>query len=709
METSPGMQAAISHLDEADYEKLCDEARRIFPENSLQHLDCESAKRCQALLGHGDRLGVWETPGVLMGRREAAHLGLRKIDLRKRLCDYLPEDIQPSPTLDALLDEGVLWMTRYALLLRLGPVGMRSIGHSIDVSTIAHRVYQHVPKILAKGIQRRLDVAGGNATGFVRWLTSDDLNELQGVELKRLSMAADQGLWSDSPSKASVEHTTSPKGDAVIPAAQSKHTPFPPIPDDYLAEMGPRVLWLVQDLGPNLLHLFESLPGLFGDIQFGKGQKKSATLKRRLSRYFDENVWRDGAGQVIAAPPFRFKIGSNRGAHMTTEELKADHHEWPPRTWDHVNALATSLQAGHLWIALLAMAGRISEVSSLKRDCVEWARDGQPYANGKTYKLSRNLAGTERDWPAPQVLVQALAQQKMLVVAWEQIARVVKGANEKGGETLVPSGEHLWASLGSGSSSDPEEELATFGKALKTLSMRLGLAPKPGGKALHPHRFRKTIARLAGIAIVDSPRVLMKLLGHKDIAMTMHYILTDKALQVEIDQVAREMRIMRCQELIDDIHSALHTEGSPKHGGHGGGGAAALTEAVMAREEELHRTGRQWDAESSYELSVILTGNGQYFRVTRPGVLCMKESREAGPCTCDSTCVNRIEDKTIRRDTREVIPILIEEGKRALAENQLLLVADKIQQIDEDLARFADINTEFCDHPDLIVLREAVA
>lgn len=371
--------------------------------------------------------------------------------------------------------------------------------------------------------------------------------------------------------------------------------------------------------------------------------------------------------------------------------------------------LAVNLQAAHLWIALLAMAGRISEISTLKRDCIEWARDGKLYANGKTYKLSANLAGTDREWPAPDVLVQALAQQTRLVSAWERIARVLKGVNQEDGEMLVAEGDHLWASLGVGGGADPEEQLYSFSQSLLLLAERIGLTPKPGGKNLHPHRFRKTVARLAGIAIVDSPRVLMKLLGHKDIAMTLGYILTDKALQVEIDQVARELRIMRCQEVINDIHTALHTPEAPKYGGHGGGGAPLLADAVRTHEEELHRSGQEWDVNSSYELSVILTGNGQYFRLTRPGVVCLKESREVGPCNCDSTCVNRIEEKTARRDVRKVIPILIDEGKRALAENQLLLVADKVQQINEEMLRFDDIKEEFGDHPDVILLRKAVA
>lgn len=76
--------------------------------------------------------------------------------------------------------------------------------------------------------------------------------------------------------------------------------------------------------------------------------------------------------------------------------------EWPLTTWDQVKVLSVTLQSAHLWIALLAMAGRISEIKSLARNCVEWAPGGKPYINGKTYKLSQFLTGEDRDWPAPR-------------------------------------------------------------------------------------------------------------------------------------------------------------------------------------------------------------------------------------------------------------------------------------------------------------------
>jgi hypothetical protein len=212
-----------------------------------------------------------------------------------------------------------------------------------------------------------------------------------------------------------------------------------------------------------------------------------------------------------------------------------------------------------------------------------------------------------------------------------------------------------------------------------------------------------------GIAIVDSPRVLMRLLGHRDISMTMHYILTDKALRAEIEQVTRELRIMRCQGVLEDIRTALHTPDALAFGGHGGGAAPLLSEAIKAKEEELHQQGQEWDVNTTYELALHLTLGGKFFRLTRPGVVCLKEDRNAGPCTCDSSCINRIEEKTTRRDVIELIPILVNQGHQALANNELLLLANTVEQLEDEMARFEDIGAEWLKNPEVITLREAVA
>lgn len=90
---------------------------------------------------------------------------------------------------------------------------------------------------------------------------------------------------------------------------------------------------------------------------------------------------------------------------------------------------------------------------------------------------------------------------------------------------------------------------------------------------------------------------------------------------------------MRAQGLIEDIRGALQTPDSLPYGGHGGGGASVLSNAVRVHEEELHRTGKDWGGDSAHELAVLLTNNGQSMRLVSAHVACTKTDGEVGLCT----------------------------------------------------------------------------
>ena len=698
------------------------QALSLFPVESLQQLDANSARSCQAILGHGDTFGVWETPEDMIPHFSSA---MRCMDLRQRIRDHLPAGTEASPALDFLLDEGVLWLTRLALLMRMGQAG---VSHqfrcrSLDASTVANILYQTCNRIVARGIIRRLETHPQTSIGFAVALTPEDLrvfraNSRIDRELRRLTMLQDRGLWSDAPKSIRFAgKTTRLHGGEDQRAPEKKSTPYQPIPDDYLSAMGPRVLWLIKDLGPNLIHLLETLSERFSDLNF---VSKDATYKccqsaRSLAGYFNEHIWRDREGSAIVKPPFPLRHGSLRGQNRAANLI--DPSEWPIRTWASVANLTVILQSAHLWVTLLMMAGRIGEIMTLPRGCIEWARDSKPYANGKTFKLNLAFAGEKRQWPAPDILVDVVAQQVKLVEACERLAQMRNGAGVN--DSIVVDRGHLWASLGSSPNSDPEEKLAVANTALLNLAARIGLTSKPGGINLHSHRFRKTIARLAGLAIDGSPKVLMRLLGHKDITMTLGYMLTDPAFAKEIDDITRELRIMRAQGLVEDMHAALNTADSLLYGGHGGGGASVLSTAVRVHEEELHRTGKSWEVESSHELAVLLTNNGQSMRLVSAHVACTKTDGEVGLCSnkkgaantgnCQSECINRIEEKTGRRDTKRVIPLIVAHAQQAIKDNDLLAAASYARQLTVEIKRFDDIGAQWRDRSEVSAIMEAVS
>jgi integrase len=683
-------------------------AKALFPVENLQHLDPESALRCQTILWHGETFGIWETPESMIPHLATS---FRRIDLRRRITAYLSEETPTSSALDVLLDEGVLWLTRLALLMRMGPagVGIRAKFKPLDASSIAGFLTQSLPKLVARGVTRRLEIAGKSGTGFASALTAEDLREWWAdryirPELMRLKQLQGLQLWSDAPEAREFKgKTTAVRGARPQHTPERKPIPFPAIPDDYLAAMGPRVLWLVKDLCPNLIHLLETLPAMMGP-----GNISNSTINRRISQYFEANVWYDRNGQVIEKPPFDLQHGRGKGKNMLKDPSQHDPFEWPPRHWDSVQTLAVTLQSAHLWIALLVMAARIGEVASLGRDCIEFARDGQPYANGKTYKPSRALAGREREWPIPDILADVFAQQVKLVEASERLARIMRDSGGMG--DIVGHSTHLWSSLGRGSN-DATEKLRTYGSNLQTLARRIGLTPKPGGKNLHPHRFRKTLARLAGLAIDGSQKVLMLLLGHDDVTTTLGYMQSDRVFAKEVDDITRELRIMRGQALIEDMRAALRDPNSLPYGGHGGGGAPVLANSVRAYEDELHRTGEVWGVNTARELSVLLTNNGESARLISAHVVCTKTAGEVGLCSkkkgaivagnCQKECSNHIEDKTGRRDTERVIPILVQHAQENIANNDWLPLARDKKQLDQELKRYDDIGAKWRSKPEV--------
>jgi hypothetical protein len=384
------------------------------------------------MLGHGDTFGVWETPEDMI-----PHFGspMRRTDLRQRILRYIPGETKASTRLDLLLEEGVLWLTRLGLLMRMGPAGVAQQfrNRSLDASTVAQTLYRHSNQIVARGILRRLATPRQFGSGFALALTPEDLREFRSHsylerELRRLSIFRDRNLWQDAPEYIKFDgKTTRPRGTVEQRTPEQTTTPYQPIPDDYLAAMGPRVLWLVQDLGPNLIHLLENLPERFiGFNSASKGREyKCAHSTRALAGYFKEHLWRDREGSIIIKPPFLIRHGSLRGQNNAAKAI--DPGEWPIRTWASVANLTVILQSAHMWITLLMMAGRIGEIMTLRRGCIEWERNGKPYANGKTYKLNLAFAGEERQWPAPDILVDVIAQQVKLVAACEHLAQVRKG------------------------------------------------------------------------------------------------------------------------------------------------------------------------------------------------------------------------------------------------------------------------------------------
>jgi len=675
-----------------------------FKVDEIQHLNRDELLFAQSLAGHGDVWGLWQTPKSISPKL-SNHA--RRIDLTKRLRDFVIKDSVSGVVHEALVEEGVVQLTRLALITRLVGTGK---GHGkvsrLKPSSIACFLNHCWPMMAARAVCRKAENQALN--GLFSCLTENDVLEFNAlkrsrVELGRLDTLVSRAVWCDVPIRPNVALTTAPSGKRNAFVSEEKVVPHPPIPDDYMAAIGPRVLWVIQQMGPCLLRLLEALPDFQRTVDWSLTNVAiGKRMQRFISGYLKKHPWLDDSGRPLI-PPFPLTTGFvSRGGRNVNPQ------EWPPRTREQISILSQTLQSAHLFITLLACAGRIGEVESLERDCVSIERDAQEYLRGYTYKLSGNLFGDAREWPAPDLLRQCLGQQACLAAAWDWLPRSL---GDQGPPQSPRFGNALWVSLGGTGKAGKEGATLTVTVALMNLASRLGMDPKPGGKNLHAHRFRKTIGRLAGIALFNSPLVLKRLFGHKSIEMTLHYILCDRSIREEAEAVLRELRIMHCAEALEEIHHSL-LNGLPLPG-NGGSGAAVLVNAVANEAKHLAQSCRIWGEGTAYELAYLLTAQGKAWRLIKENIICSKAPGEPGMCrttrakgepdtaNCKPDCQNRIVLARQRRDTELIIDQYLDLARKSRDDNQLLVLSSVMANLSEELEKFADLKEKYLCNPEI--------
>lgn len=690
------VETALADLVEASY-LAC--LQRFEPAD-VQNLGRDELLGAQTLLGHGPKWGYWQTPATLApGLVKPSH---RKIDLAARLRDFLVKEGVTNAS-EALIEEGVCMLTRIGILLRLVPAGTSiwTASRALKPASILLHLYNNIPRITARALRRKLE-RGEEASGVFCCLTDADKHEFNAtnktrIELVRLYTLAARGQWHDVPPPLEATQTTDPSCAPNVPPSKNKTIPFSPLPDAWLEEIGPRVLWVIQELGPHLLHLLEALPESMSKLNWSLSSASIGKhLQLLIAAHLAKYPWLDRDGHPLT-PPFA----------MTTANGKcgADTLEWPPRTYEHIVNQSVTLQTSHLFISLLACAGRIGEVATLTRHCVTIQRDGEGYLNRHSYKLSANFLGDELQSPSPEILQTCMGQQARLAAAFDRLPRSLDAGQMP---EMARYGEKLWVSIGTAGKCGEKAEVV-FNSALMNLAVRLDVNPKPGGKRVHAHRFRKTIGRLAGVALFNSPLVLKRLFGHKSIEMTLHYILCVPGIREEAETVLRELRIMHCAEALEEIHHAV-ANNLPLPA-NGGAGAARLVAAVEKQEAHLREQGRVWTEGSAYELACLLTGQGKGWRLINANIVCSKDwvcskphrhkELELDKPKCDPGCENRVVLARRRRDIEESIEQYLDIARRAQADGQLLVMAHSMENLREVLGYYADLREEYLAMPDV--------
>lgn len=722
-----------------------DEALLITSVEQVQRLDNKSLLTLQRVLQHGDRFGVWLTPPMWLPPSKGA--ALHTIDLRRRIVDNLPEAVAQNVlgatgSMSAkgeehltLVDHAVRVLVRYLILLRIGPAGLGPrIGyHPLDPSSVATTAYWIGPLMLARAIENTAAAPGFDSQeqadaallGTLHYSNlaafSSAARNLVLTESKRMRQLAEMDLWSDVPDMAKSSLPEAMIAPAHSNPAPKKRDSHLPLPDDYVAEMGRKSLWLARVLAPNVLAIAGKMCDLWA-VTVDSKLPPDVVADRRLTGTYDivaAHEWLDRDGEPIEAPPFSILLPRPIGFGVRQKEEDDDNEDslrWPPSNYRDIMALLGRIQLAHFFIVALSMGARQSESLRLQRDCVVRAPDNRPYANGKTYKLVQRHDGDMRDWLLPDVAVDAIEQQACLVAVAERLTEVTP--NGKSSASLENG--HLWAQISAAAHGDATRPLTNINKALRSYARAIQMSTMPGGQNLRTHRFRKTLARLVALALTQAPKLLMDVFGHKSIEMTLYYILGDKDLRAEIETVSRELRVMRAKTVVEEMVKAdlmSKDEAALNHGGYGGLAAVSIHDTITRRRHLIHRRGNEWGAENNIELAELLTLQGKAWEQVRRGVICTKLPGEAGPCNkrkgrpepskCSSACTHRLEEAFLREDVDASIREAVTAFEQSVANEEQLIAAHWAAQMRANVPRFPDLRAKWMQNPTVAGLMAA--
>jgi hypothetical protein len=719
------------------------EALKAFSLASIQLLSGSDLERLKGILRHGEEPGVWVTP---LDWAPSLSVARHSLNLRELIVARLPQAFQPilspgvrSIQLEKLLREAVLSFTRYLLLLRMGPAGGRKKRNApLATSTIIHRADSYIADMYAAAIAQALttnrwqSISAQSAPETSRILGLLSLASLQFSESKtrhiewealRMMKFSDLHLWSDVPKDESptvADAMTSPPAFSFnLGKTRDPHRPFP---DEFIAALGQRSIWLIEDMAPNVFAIASKVKVICRATRTGKLTEDDC--RKAVQQVLSEHVWVDGKGTPFLRPLYAVLLPGDRVPRKSKKTSRASNRatvaqsptsmnglesqaeaRWPPKSHRDFLALAGVVQMAHYFPLALLFSSRTVEMKQMRRDCIERSRDGRKYANGRTYKFSGRNEGKERDWQLPSFAEAVLEQQVRLISAIEPVCKLSPSF------PMVESGPsgYLWGQVSAGAGSFANKPV-DGSRMLKSFAQSLGLELYPGGQAIRHHRCRKTIARLVALAIVEAPKLLQELFGHESMEDTLYYILQDEALGVDIDTVARELRVMLAKQAIEDMVEAETSviDESRLYAGYGGLGAISLDNAITSHCESRHRRGEMWGETSSVELAKILTQQGQYWELVRKGVICTKLPGQTGPCNkrkgrpepsnCSSGCDHRLEQKFLHDDVDCCIQESVENYEAATIQGDLSQVALWASQISAHVRRFPDLQAKWAEH-----------
>lgn len=433
-----------------------------------------------------------------------------------------------------------------------------------------------------------------------------------------------------------------------------------PFADAFVTELIPRALFISNKLGKPLLDAYEQLVGK----DFGTSHTNAlAEVRKSKMQAVD---WRLADGSAIDILPFTITMSVVDGGRRGGSKQRIEY--WPPRSFKELRQWIGYLQTANYNILAFCTGARWSEHASAGIDCL--TEDFDAKFNSRTFKIVNQIGGKERTWPLVDQARDAIKVQ-------QRLARIVGG----------PMVEHLWVQLANAQYTKRGGPRHVMNEINAMFVTALGLDALLGDIAPHTHRWRATIARLGAMALIEAPRILMRLFGHRNIEMTLRYIFANDDIRQELAETYATAAYAMSKELV--------------LGANGLDGPAAPRLRSLIEEITSPSPDGSVVAQNTDEVVDILTLLGPAAKTVRPGIKCLKQPGQYGPCSmghgapntarCKVSCEHRLEDEIGRRHAEEMIPVLLQQLETPQTRERPLVVASLEGALLTHLRRFSDI------------------
>lgn len=654
-------------------QRLIDIAALAWTPETVRTADDATLLKMQYRLGAGDVWGVWMYPEHFM--HDGGEIECKRIF---RQCQYLSDDRQAdTPEAHSAWRE----IVRFAIARSMFPSANGDVVKPSTVTTTLDGLKKLVSEILKRPQMHGI---------FWSQIREDEVFRALGNTKPKQSLVAvlahyyRMGCLPDciqsSPTIRGDEPERDRRGEQEVEAEVEAERQWQPFPDLFVSEMGWRSLRIINVISPVLLDALEAAVAInIKEMPNGKLYSVGvARVKTRLARdiLIKNWVWQTETGEGVNALGFDcYALTTGGGGGGGVKPL-----DWPPSTFYEAIAFGNQLvKSANLWAVVMGNAPRNSEVGSMRDDCLVEASNGNYRWKGKTFKMSGIIGGREIDAIVPDIITLAIVQQIRL-------ARIMRNH-------LGHNGNALWVGI----KTDKNKSLT---QVLNRYMVVLGLGHllDKDNPSCHEHRFRKTLARIVALALVNATLILKDCFGHDDVDMTIRsYILSDPAIVHEVLLIQKELVVLKAVDVINDLDTV------------GGPGAVQLRKRASAFLKRIGKTA--FEPQDTYEFARRETFDGRSWMVVGPGIICTaphemdgggpcnKGQRGPNPANCKTGCDRQLLENYAATYADDTVAYVLENLQCAIDEDETMMVPMWAGQLKTWLYRYEQVAEKWKDHP----------